>query len=136
MAVCWKSDSCRGARYLFPSRVLFSCNDEEREAATLEEIRNRLLSYRFVLFSRVKASDFDAPEFSGSIRGLARSLGACIVEAPDLQARLVMQLQGHDEALRLDRVSQIHSVLVEALLVCCHERRPAVYVSEIADLTK
>jgi hypothetical protein len=46
-----------------------------------------------------------------------------------------MQLQGHDEALRLDRVSQIHSILVEALLVCCHERRPAVHVSEIADLT-
>ncbi|MGC2186502.1 MAG: hypothetical protein WA637_24760 [Terriglobales bacterium] len=57
------------------------------------------------------------------------------MEAPDLQACLAMQLQGHDEGLRLDRVSQIHSILVEALLVCCHERRPAVHVSEIADLT-
>ena len=37
-------------------------------------------------------------------------------------------------AVRLDRVSEIHSILVEALLVCCHERRSAVHVSEIADL--
>ena len=82
----------------------------------------------------MKASDFDVPEFSGSIRGLARTLGACIVEAPDLQACLVAQLQAHDEAVRLDRVSEIHSILVEALLVCCHERRSAVHVCEIADL--
>src|SRR2546422_11484174 len=40
----------------------------------------------------------------------------------------------HDEAVKLDRVSEIPSILLEALLVCCHERRPAVHVSEIADL--
>jgi hypothetical protein len=119
---------------IFPSRVLFSCSDEEREAATLEEIRDQLFSYRLVHFSRVKASDFDAPEFNGSVRGLARALGACIVDAPALQASLLVQLQTHDEAVKLDRISQISSILLEALLVCCHERRPAVYVQEIADL--
>ena len=117
-----------------PARVLVSCSDEQREAAVIGELQNQLLSYRLVNFRKVKASDFDAPEFSGSIRGPARSLGACIVDAPGLQACLVTQLRGHDEALRLDRVSQIHSILVEALLVCCHERRPTVYVSEIANL--
>jgi hypothetical protein len=82
----------------------------------------------------VKASDFDVPEFSGSIRGLARTLGACIVDAPDLLTSLVMQLQDHDQAVRLDRVSQIHSILMEALLVCCHERRSDVHVIELAEL--
>jgi hypothetical protein len=117
-----------------PARVLVSSSDEQREAAVIEDVQNQMLSYRVVHFGKVQASDFDAPKFSGSIRGLARSLGACIVDAPDLQASLVMQLQGHDEALRLDRISHIHSVLVEALLVCCHERRPAVYVKQIADV--
>jgi len=117
-----------------PTRELVSCYDEQREAAVIQELQNQLFSYRLVHFGKVKASDFDVPEFSGSIRGLARTLGACIVEAPDLQACLVAQLQAHDEAVRLDRVSEIHSILVEALLVCCHERRSAVHVCEIADL--
>ena len=117
-----------------PTRELVSCYDEQREAAVIQELQNQLFSYRLVHFGKVKASDFDVPEFSGSIRGLGRTLGACIVEAPDLQACLVAHLQAHDEAVRLDRVSQIHSILVEALLVCCHERRSAVHVSEIADL--
>jgi hypothetical protein len=78
-------DSCLGIS-IFPSRVFFSRSDEEHEAATLEEIRDQLLSYRLVHFSKVKASNFDVPEFDGSVRGLARALGACIVEAPTLQA--------------------------------------------------
>lgn len=127
-------DSCLRVP-ITPARVLVSSSDEQREAAVIEDVQNQLLSYRLVHFGKVQVSDFDAPEFSGSIRGLARSLGACIVDAPDLQASLVMELQGHDEAVRLDRISHIHSILIEALLVCCHERRPAVYVREIADLT-
>jgi hypothetical protein len=119
---------------IFPSRVLFSCSDEEREAAPLEEIRDQLLSYRLVHFSRVKTSNFDVPQFNGPVRGLARALGACIVDAPALQASLVVQLQTRDEAVKLDRISEIPSILLEALLVCCHERRPAVYVQEIADV--
>jgi hypothetical protein len=117
-----------------PSHVLVSRSDEEREAAELAELQDQLLSYRLVHFGRVKASDFDVPEFSGSIRGLARTLGACIVDAPDLLTSLVMQLQDHDQAVRLDRVSQIHSILMEALLVCCHERRSDVHIIELAEL--
>jgi hypothetical protein len=126
-------DSCLGIP-IFPSRVLFSYADEEQESAAIEEIRDQLLGYRLVHFSRVKASNFDVLEFNGSIRGLARALGACIVDAPALQASLVLRLQTHDEAVRLDRISEIPSILLEALLVCCHERRPAVYVQEIADV--
>jgi hypothetical protein len=119
---------------IVPSGVLVSCSDEEREAAALEEIRDQLLSYRLVHFSEVRGSDFDVPEFSGGIRGLARTLGACIVGAPDLRASLVKRLESHDKGVRLDRVSEISPILLEALLVCCHERRSVVHVQELAAL--
>lgn len=117
-----------------PSRLLVSRSDEQREAVLLKELQNQLFSYRLMHFGKVKASDFDVPEFSGSVRGLARALGACIVEAPDLQSSLVTQLEAHDEDVRLDRAGEIESILVEGLLVCCHERRSDVHVIELADL--
>jgi hypothetical protein len=117
-----------------PSRLIASRIDEEREAAVLKELQNQLLSYRLLHFTKVKSSNFDVPEFSGSVRGLARTLGACIVEAPDLLTTLVMRLQDCDQAMRLDRVSQIHSILIEALLVCCHERRSDVHIVDVAEL--
>jgi hypothetical protein len=117
-----------------PSGLIASRIDEEREAAVLEELQNQLLSYRLLHFAKVKSSNFDVPEFSGSVRGLARTLGACIVEAPHLLTNLVMRLQACDQAVRLDRVGQIQSILIEALLVCCHERRSDVHIRDIAEL--
>jgi hypothetical protein len=126
-------DSCLSIP-VAPSRQLVSCFDEQREAAVIEAVQNKLLRYRLDHYRRVKTGDFDVAGFSGSIRALARTLGACIVDAAALQASLVAQLQGHDQGVRLDQVSKIHSILVEALLVCCHERRPAVHVGEIAEV--
>jgi hypothetical protein len=117
-----------------PAGQLVSCYDERREAAVIEQVQNKLLSYRLTHYGKVETSEFDVPEFGGSVRGLARTLGACIVDAPDLQVRLVELLQDHDQAVRLDRVSKIESILLEALLVCCHERRPEPHVGEIAEL--
>jgi hypothetical protein len=118
-----------------PTGRVVSGFDELRESAAIEQLQNKLLSYRLANRDRVKLSDFDVPEFSGAIRVLARSLGACIVDAPDLQAALVPKLRGQDEALRLDRGGIIQGAVLQALLVCCHERRPSGYVSDVAKLT-
>jgi hypothetical protein len=117
-----------------PTPQLFSIQDEEREAARIVELQNQLLMYRVQNYAKVKTSTFDVPEFSGSSRELARSLGACIVDAPDLQARLVDQLRERDQAERSERAGKIESVVVEALLVCCHERHPSVHVGEVSRL--
>jgi hypothetical protein len=50
------------------------------------------------------------PEFNGSIRGLARALGACIVDAPALQNSLVGQLRMHDEAVKLNQRDSLNSI--------------------------
>lgn len=117
-----------------PASRLVSFRDEQRESALIARVQNQLLTYRLRNHEKVRTSDFDVPEVAGSIRRLARTLGACIVDAPDLRARLVEELHMMDAATNLSQIEQIHSVLVEALLVCCHERRPSVHVAEIAKL--
>ena len=117
-----------------PTPQLFSIQDEQREAARIVELQNQLLMYRLQNYAKVKTSTFDVPEFSGSSRELARSLGACVVDAPDLQSRLVDRLRERDQAERSERVGKIVSVIVEALVVCCHERKPSVHVAEVTKL--
>jgi hypothetical protein len=116
-----------------PSRRLLSVSDEQREEATIAALQNTLLDYRIENFAKVRGSDFDIPEFSGSTRELARSLAACVVDAPELQEQLVALLQPHDEALRSERTPNIAGTLLEVLLMFCHERRKSAYVSEVAD---
>jgi hypothetical protein len=112
----------------------FSTQDEEREAATINNLQNRLLMYRLQNFAQVRSSQFDAPEFCGSTREMARALGRCIVDAADLQARLLDLLKPRDDAERTERIGRLEAVVVEALVVVCHEKRPSVHVGQVAEL--
>ena len=117
-----------------PSRQLLLASDEQRELTTILQLQDALLGYRITNFSRVKNSDFDSPEFSGSTRELARSLGSCIVDSPELQDRLIALLRPHDEAARSERTTTIVSVLLEVLLFCCHKRRESVHVGVVTKI--
>jgi hypothetical protein len=112
----------------------FSVHDEELEILTITRMQNQLLAYRLENYSKVKASRFDVPEFSGFTREFARTLGSCIVDAPDLQKRLIDLLRPHDEADRAECTTELQAVVLEALVVCCHERRASVHVGEITSL--
>jgi hypothetical protein len=127
------ADSCLWIS-VAPGGRLVSCRDEQRESAQIASLQNQLLSYRLQNYEKVRTSDFDVPEVAGSFRRLGRTLGACIVDAPDLRARLVQQLRELDAETNLDQIKQILAVLIEAMLVCCHERRSTVHVGEIAKL--
>jgi len=72
-----------------PLPRLFSAEDEDREMGSIEKLQNRLLMYRLRNFSEVNDAQFDAPDFVGSTRQLVRTLGRCIVGAPDVQSRLL-----------------------------------------------
>jgi hypothetical protein len=117
-----------------PSRQLLLASEEQREVTTILKLQDALLCYRITNFSRVKNSDFDSPEFSGSTRELARSLGSCIVDSPELQDRLIALLRPHDEAVRSERARNVVSVLLEVLLFCCHKRRESVHVGEVTKI--
>jgi hypothetical protein len=117
-----------------PARELLKSVDETRERPVLEGLQAKLLNYRLRNYGKVKSSTFDVLKFTGATRALARSLGACIVDASDLQTRVAALLQNHDEAVRAERAAEIESVLLEALLVLCHERRTSVHVGEVAEI--
>jgi hypothetical protein len=117
-----------------PTLNSFSTQDEEREVATISGLQDRLLMYRLQNFAQVRSSQFDAPEFSGSTREMARMLGRCIVNAADLHARLIDLLRPRDDAERVEGTRRIEVVVLEALVVACHEKKPSVRVSQVADL--
>jgi hypothetical protein len=112
----------------------FGPQEEELETGRINKLQDQLLMYRLRNYSKLKASQFDVAEFSGATREVARTLGRCIVDAPDLQARLTNLLRSRDDAERTESATTLEAVVLEALVVCCHERKASIHVSEIATL--
>jgi len=106
--------------------------------AKLEEIaadlQPRLLDYRLKYVAQVRQADFDAPTLPTPLRMMARALGACIVDMPELQVEIVRLLESQAELLRASRMLDPNCVAIEALLTLCHgENGPIrVGVNEIA----
>jgi len=57
-----------------------------------------------------------------------------IVDAADLHARLLDLLRPRDDAERTEGTGKLEAVVLEALVVACHEKRPDVHVGQVAEL--
>jgi hypothetical protein len=95
--------------------------------------QNRLVSYRLKSMVKVHNSDFDAVALSSDTRAIANALGACIVDAPDLQTELLSLLAPRAELLSGDRAESLEALAVEATLSLCHQGKTQMLVREIAD---
>jgi hypothetical protein len=105
------------------------------DASTLQEIATalqpQLLAYRSRNIAKVHESQFDLPAFASPIRILARVLGACLIDAPELQAGLGPLLEAHQEKIHAERWLDLRCVALEALLFHCHSGQTnLVYVGE------
>jgi hypothetical protein len=120
--------------WVAPASRSFGQQDECREAERIRTLQNQLLTYRLQNWSAVKESQFDVPEFAGATREYGRVLGRCIVDAPDLQARVATLLRSRNDAERTEDARELDAVVLEALLICCHERKQSVHVGEVATL--
>jgi hypothetical protein len=65
---------------------------------------------------------------------LARALGAAVEGSPETQARIIEALRRSDEKSKVESSQSPAAVVLEALLVACHEKRPEIHVFEIAEL--
>jgi len=110
---------------------LFDAKALRRIAGTFQP---QLLLYRFRNRSRVASMTFDPGSLSGATRALASVLGSCFPDSEELQKRVVRLLESQDEERRLDHARCESAVVLEALLIACHEERASVHVGEIADL--
>jgi hypothetical protein len=117
-----------------PAIRLFSEQDERGEASPINSLQNKLLAYRLQNFSKIALSDFDAPNFYGVSREMARSLGRCIVDAPELQTKIIHLLVPRNDSDQVEGTTRLAAVITEALVVSCHERKASVRVGEIATL--
>jgi hypothetical protein len=81
----------------------------------------------------VHNSDFDASSLPSDTRAVANALGACIVDAPDLQAELVSLLVPRAQQQLEDRSNSHEALAIEATLSLCHQGKLQIFVKEIAD---
>jgi hypothetical protein len=121
---------------LAPTRRGLPALSEEASHRIAEEFQAKLLMYRTKKYSRVRPPDFDVAGLTAPTQCLARSLAACIVDDDKLQAELVPLLRQQDREFQVERVGGLESVILEALLCCCHDRnRSTVRVAELAEIT-
>jgi len=117
---------------LAPIRGPLPVLSPEDQLRIAKEFQPKLLAYRAGSHLAVSRSTFDLPELSSEIRILARTLGACVVGAPEIQADLKRILESHDAEARAEHWCDVRCVAIEALLAFCHTRPDAkVYVAEI-----
>ena len=125
---------CSVQIYLPPTQCAAAALDE----STLRNIANCfqpiLLQYRMENHAAVRRSTFDVPEFTGATRLAARIFGSCVANDPELEAGVVAVLKAQDESARGTRWMRLDSLVVEALLVPCHENKQAVHVGEVEKL--
>ena len=107
--------------------------DGEQEIAA--QFQPRLLAYRLANYDKVLCNAFDAPELTGNIRESARNLGCCIIGAPELQAGVMSLLRAQEELALSAQVWRPECVVLEALLVLCHETgHESVLIGEVTKL--
>jgi hypothetical protein len=107
---------------------------ETLEKLTIE-YQGRLLTYRLENLGRVISSSAnDVVGLTPPLLEVARSVGLCVTDK-ELCTELNNALKEQDEQIRGERLVDHASVIVEVLLVLCHEAdRQAVTVEEITEL--
>ena len=103
-------------------------------AAIEERYQAKLLSYRLRNRSQVASATYDATALGGSIRAIACVLGSCFPNNPALQARISELLQPQDEERCFDSACGEAAVVLEALLVLCHEDRNDAHVGDVTEV--
>jgi hypothetical protein len=105
---------------LSPSRgyiAPMSPSSAERIAADLQA---QLLSYRLRNVAKLRAPAFDLNQFTAPMQELAYSLGACIVDDDQMQARIASLLKPVDSEIRVSHASLLKAIVLEVLLARCH----------------
>lgn len=119
---------------LMPTRGTLPRIDRKSLNEARDELQGNLLQYRLTNHKKVLASNFKPQEFNSPLAETARSLGACVVDHPQLQSRIIELLKPQDEDWRIRRSTSIPEVVIEVGLALCHEaNRSSIYVSELAE---
>ena len=78
-------------------------------------------------------SDFDASLLTSDTRAIANALGACIIESPGLQSKLISLLAPFESQRQADRSTSLEALTLEATLNLAHSGQGQILVNEIAN---
>ncbi len=99
-----------------------------------DELQPKLLRYRLERHAEVASSCFDLPELASPVRMLARNLGCALEGSPGSQLALSSAIGQLDEQIKVRKSMGDRALLLEALLVLCHEDKAEAVVGELAEL--
>ncbi len=97
-----------------------------------DKFQSQLLSYRLCHWAQVARATFDACDLAGSTRAVASVIGSCFPRNRTLQVRVQELLKPQDEDRRFDSACGATAVVLDALLVLCHEGKEKVHVGDVA----
>ena len=121
---------------LAPTRQQLPILDWEASEKIADEFQAKGQMYRLKNYHNVCAPSIDVGGLTAPMQSVARSLAACVVGDEELQSRVVPLLQQQDREIRVERSAGLESVILEALLFCCHDgNRSAVREAELAEIT-
>jgi hypothetical protein len=99
---------------------------------TIDTLRKHLVEYRARNVEKVRRLTFNPCGLSLEGHSMAKALGSCLVDAPQLQTELVAMLTPHDQQQIADRSNRIEALVAGAALTLCHQGKDQVFVKEIA----
>jgi len=117
---------------LNPATAAVSQTASRLSESTVQDLQNQLLLYRLKSLVKVFNSDFDASALTSDTRAVANALGACIVDSPELQSKLVSLLKPVESQRQADRSSSLEAFTLEATLNHAHAGKAQIMVGEIA----
>jgi hypothetical protein len=99
---------------------------------TVKRATEHLKQYRKDNLDHVRRSEFSPSGVSSETAAIAKALGSCLVDAPDLQEQLVTLLKAQHQQHLSQRVDISEGVVIEAALALSRLGKDCVYAREIA----
>jgi hypothetical protein len=120
---------------LSPLRGKLPILDSNAQMKIAERFQPMLLAYRARNFEKVRLSSFDFPWLTSGMRIIAQTLGACIVEDPELQADLSSFFHNQQSASRERIWLDPRCLALEVGVAFCHRGQEVskVYVGQFAE---
>jgi hypothetical protein len=98
----------------------------------IEYLPGHLAQYRESNLTQVRRLEFNPTGVSPDTGAVARALGSCIVDSPDLQAELVSILAPRNRQQISERLDSAEALVVEAVLALSGRGAEQLYAREIA----
>ena len=122
----------RNVKYVSTDVVFDLVDDDVADIGFVQDLNGQLAQYRKSHLAQVGRLEFNPTGVSPETTAVAKALGSCLVDSPDLQAALVSILARRDRQQISERLDTAEALIVEAVLGLSRGGGDQVYAREIA----